>query len=69
MLLPDNPNIFAYVRSLGNSKILVVCNFYGNEIEYKLPKEYENSKELLISNYETTVTNQLRPYEAYMCRI
>lgn len=69
LLLPEDPNIFAYIRNLGNSRILVICNFYGNETEYKLPKEYENRKELLISNYDTTVRNQLRPYEAYMCRI
>ncbi|MDF2871630.1 MAG: alpha amylase catalytic region [Anaerocolumna sp.] len=69
MLLPEDTNIFAYVRTLNNEKIVVLCNFYGEEINYQLPKEYEYTGELLISNYEDTVSNKLRPYEAIMYRV
>lgn len=69
MLLPEDKNIFAYVRTLKDSKIVVVCNFYAEEVEYKLAKEYEDKKEVLISNYGITKPGKLRPYEAFMYRI
>jgi len=69
MLLSEDANIFAYMRSLENSKIVVLCNFYGEEVSYQLPKAYEYAGELLISNYEDTVENTLRPYEAFMYRV
>jgi oligo-1,6-glucosidase/glucan 1,6-alpha-glucosidase len=69
LLLPEDSNIFAYVRILEDSKILVLCNFYGEDINYQLPREYETIKELLVSNYEDIVSNRLRPYEAIMCRL
>lgn len=68
MLLPEDTNIFAYVRTLNMDKIVVLCNFYGEELNYQLPKEYEYTGELLISNYEDTVSNKLRSYEALMYR-
>ncbi len=69
MLLPEDSNIFAYVRTLETSKILVLCNFYGEEVNYQLPKEFSNISEVLIANYEDTMANTLRPYEAIMCRL
>jgi glycosidase len=69
MLLPEDTNIFAYVRTLNNDKIVVLCNFYGEEVNYQLPKAYEYTGELLISNYEDTVSNKLRPYEAIMYKV
>ncbi|ABX42703.1 glycoside hydrolase family 13 protein [Lachnoclostridium phytofermentans] len=69
MLLPEDKNIFAYVRTLKDSKIVVVCNFYENEVEYNIPKEYEEKKEVLISNYGLSLTGRLRPFEAIMYRV
>ncbi|WP_312104567.1 alpha-glucosidase, partial [Lachnoclostridium sp.] len=69
MLLPEDKNIFAYVRTSKDSKIVVVCNFYAEEVEYKLPKEYEDKKEVLISNYSSIKQGRLRPYEALMYRV
>ncbi len=69
MLLPEDTNIFAYARTLNEDKIVVLCNFYGEETDYQLPKEYEYTGELLISNYEDTVSNKLRPYEALMYKV
>ncbi len=69
MLLPEDKNIFAYARTLNKDKIVVLYNFYGEEINYQLPKEYEYSGDLLISNYEDTVSHQLRPYEALMYKV
>lgn len=69
LLLPEHPNIFAYIRTLNNSRILVLCNFYAKEVECQLPKEYDKVSELLISNYENTVPHRLRPYEACMYQL
>ncbi|WOO34523.1 alpha-glucosidase [Anaerocolumna sp. AGMB13020] len=69
LLLPEDTNIFAYARTLNEDIIVVLCNFYGEETDYQLPKEYEYAGELLITNYEDTVSNKLRPYEALMYRV
>lgn len=69
LLLPEDKNIFAYTRTFRDSKILVVCNFYSNEVDYQLPSKDEVIKEILISNYEDTVKNRLRPYEACIYKL
>ncbi len=75
LILEDNEDIFAYVRTLGDEKLVVVCNFYGNEPTFELPKDIQFSEsELLISNYgneEGTVKQfKLKPYEtrAYLLK-
>ena len=69
LLLPKDDNIFAYVRTLNNERIVVLCNFYSEEVSYQLPKEYEELGEVMISNYDSPRKNKLRPYEAYMYRV
>lgn len=69
LILEDHPEIFAYTRSLGDEKLIVVCNFYGNEPRFELPQDIHfRDFELLISNYDVSdgaITNlKLRPYEA-----
>ena len=64
LLLPEDENIFAYVRTLDNQKLLVVCNF--SKIEQKFDfSGYENAK-ILISNYNRDAGEDgiLKPYEA-----
>lgn len=72
ILCPEDKNIFAYIRELNGDKILVVCNFYENEVNFKYDEKY-NSAEILVSNYKDSsnlVENlNLRPYEAIMYRI
>ncbi len=66
MLLENDENIFAYTRTNGDSRLLVVCNFYDKTLEYPF-KEADESMELLISNYKDAEKSiQLRPYEARM---
>ncbi len=69
LILEDNEDIFAYVRTLGDKKLVVVCNFYGNEPTFELLNDIQFSEsELLISNYgdeEGTVKQfTLKPYES-----
>lgn len=74
LLYEDDLNIYSYTRSLGNEKLLVVCNFYDKEVVFEKPKhiKYKDS-EILISNYEDSnecIENiNLRPYEAIVYKL
>lgn len=72
LLSPNDKNIFAYSRALNGDKILVVCNFYGNEVNFKFQQDF-NYAEILLSNYNDSsalIENlNLRPYEAIMFRV
>ena len=53
---PQNPVIFAYTRTLGTDRYLVVLNFSKDEVAYTFP-EGLNARELLISNLESNEEN------------
>ena len=66
LILDDDKDIYAYIRTLGDEKLIVYCNFSENTREVELPEEFTNGK-VLISNYIDAKANQkitLRPYEA-----
>ena len=73
LLYPEHDTIYAYERILGQEKLLVVCNFAGEETDLEIPAEFvEKSAKLLLSNYpetEITGTLHLHPYEARVYRI
>ena len=79
LLLPEDENIFAYVREYEGRKLLVAANFTDKEVECPLLKEWgvpvsedgaDKSRDngvLLIHNYSDLPSQQkLRPYEAMM---
>ncbi|MGN7413095.1 glycoside hydrolase family 13 protein [Paenibacillus sp. SAF-068] len=67
LIFPENPDVFAYTRTLNGTTILVVCNFQGNTIELSLKEQLTASNQLLISNYAGEHSESiLRPYEARM---
>ncbi len=79
LLLPEDENIFAYVREYEGRKLLVTANFTDKEVECPLLKEWgvpvsedgaDKSRDngvLLIHNYSDLPSQQkLRPYEAMM---
>ncbi|UPK46796.1 glycoside hydrolase family 13 protein [Paenibacillus pabuli] len=67
LLYPEDTNLFAYTRTLGDTKLLVLCNFYGKVVPFQIPGGFAGDKTLLISNYSDVVSeNELRPYEARM---
>lgn len=72
LLCPEDKNIFTYIRELNEDKILVVCNFYCDEVNFKLNHD-SNFAEILLSNYSDSSTLlenlKLRPYEAIMYRL
>ena len=70
LLLPDSKEIYVYTRTLGEEKLLVVCNFYEPEVSFELPEEFIGGT-CLISNYpEVSLKAEmtLRPYEAFVIK-
>lgn len=71
LILPDHPEIFAYLRNTDDEKLLVINNFFGKETFFQLPKEVdieEYTGEILLANYPDPPRNVhemlLRPYES-----
>lgn len=64
LLLPEDENIFAYTRTLGDKKLITVCNFSKSEQKFDFTG-YENAK-VLISNYGGDIRDGgiLKPYSA-----
>jgi alpha-glucosidase len=72
LLLKDDPQIFAYTRTLDEEKILVITNLSTEPAEMEdVSLDYE---QLLLNNYEVAVHEPLekitlKPYEARVYRI
>ena len=70
---PEDKSVYAYTRELNGDKILVVCNFYGENIEFNYKDIVNKEPNILLSNYSDSSTNikklKLRPYEAIMFRL
>ena len=70
LLLPEDPDIFAYTRENQEQKLLVICNFFDRTPRIPLREEWQHM-ELLLCNYGCDHNNDryatiLRPYEARM---
>lgn len=77
LLCRENPQIFAYTRESETERLLVVCNFFGESLEWpaeclevRLGAGEQSGMELLLSNYSDNEKERspeiLRPYEAGM---
>lgn len=70
LILEENEDIYAYTRTLGEDKFLIICNFTDKKSVFNLPKNIDyTSQKLIISNYDVEnncniESFELRPYEA-----
>ena len=68
---PDNPQVYAYTRTLGQARFLVVLNFGRKPIEYVLPNGLKPGK-LVLGNLAQVGSEadglSLRPWEARVYR-
>ncbi|MED0971923.1 alpha,alpha-phosphotrehalase [Bacillus paramycoides] len=71
----NHPKIWAYTRTVNNELLLVINNFYGEEITYSAPVNVQldgMKQEVLLSNYggsSKEINNLvLRPYESIVYR-
>ena len=74
LIYPENESILAYTRNLEDEQLMVVLNFYENEIDFKIPDNIDIDKlEIILSNYKDKVikneTIKLRPYEAIVYKV
>ncbi|SHH68016.1 glycoside hydrolase family 13 protein [Clostridium grantii] len=52
LILPEHEKIFAFTRTFENQKLVVVCNFSCEQVEFELPENINyKEKNLLIQNY------------------
>ena len=67
-LYREDDQIFAYIRRLGEERLLTVCNFSEHPAEMEIPEEFTNAR-CLISNLERKSFEGkivLKPYEAFV---
>lgn len=75
LILADHPEIYAFTRTLGDERWLVILNFMRHTPEFVMPADIKFSASgLLIGNYEVDTgqavrTFTLRPYEARVYRL
>jgi oligo-1,6-glucosidase len=70
----DSEEIFAYTRTVGDEKWLVICSFSADEVKFEIPRHINyKSVEHVIGNYEEAPeeieTIDLKPYEALVYRL
>ncbi len=68
MILKDNNKIFAYIREYKNQILLVISNFYSENVNITLDKNLIKNNKVLISNYkEENILKEnmeIKPYES-----
>ncbi|PFK06068.1 alpha,alpha-phosphotrehalase [Bacillus cereus] len=71
----NHPKIWAYTRTVNDEVLLVINNFYGEEITYFVPVHVQldgMKQEVVVSNYKDSSTDikklNLRPYESIVYR-
>lgn len=73
-ILPDDQQVFAYVRELDGEKLVVFNNFYGKEAVISVPSDLQECGQILLDNYHRELSClpgelSLRPYESLAFRI
>lgn len=70
-LLPDDPHLFVYERSLANEKWLVMANFYNKPASYH--GKIQEIDKVVLSNYPNPQQNlvglTLKPYEVIVFKL
>ncbi len=69
LLLPLNPDLYVYIRTLEDEQVLIILNFFDETPTFTLPEDLKGRKpQLLLSNYEVEEEGiqsfEMRPYEA-----
>ncbi|EPB99150.1 MAG: alpha,alpha-phosphotrehalase [Lactobacillus delbrueckii] len=73
-ILPDDQQVFAYVRELDGEKLVVFNNFYGKEAVISMPSDLQECGQVLLDNYQRELSClpgelSLQPYESLAFRI
>ncbi|MCC3754709.1 glycoside hydrolase family 13 protein [Staphylococcus capitis] len=67
----DNPNLFAYTRTLNSKKVLVVGNLTDQVSKLNVPYLIENEQQVMLHNYSSHVIDfdKIQPYEAFVIKV
>lgn len=69
LLFPEDEDVYAYTRTLGEDQWLIVCNFHGGNPIFS----WHGEGKVLLSNYKDSQTDlthvKLRPYEAVIYQV
>lgn len=69
----NSKDLFVYTRTLGERKLLVICNFKNDDILFEVPKDLKGREgKVIINNYEDDRPLKdmlLKPYEAVVYEI
>ena len=60
---PNNNDVLAYERTLGDEKLIVLCNFREHNVKVDAYDGFEN----LLGNYDG-LERELRPFEAVVLK-
>ena len=71
LLEPDNEELFIYTRTLGDEKLVVLCNFTDHDVTIpaSVMSQIPDDAPIMISNYVGNMPAVLRPYEATVRQI
>lgn len=66
LLMEDHKALYAYTREYEGEKLLTVCNFTKESVEFELPEEFIKGTVLLsnVNRQKTEPSFALEPYEA-----
>ena len=72
LLDKEHKQVYAYTRTLGDEKFLILLNFSKEDIEYKIPGTFRHDEEILINNYDSCEQYKdkinLLPYQAVVMK-
>ncbi|MEJ8553870.1 glycoside hydrolase family 13 protein [Tepidibacter sp. Z1-5] len=74
LILSNHDKIYAYTRTLGDEKVVVICNLKGTDALYEYSDFDLSHDKLLLSNYDVkhhddTSNITLKPYEARLYKV
>ncbi len=75
LVLAKHKQIYAYTRTMGDEKLLVISNLFADTAAFNLPRAIKYASwELLVANYEVDPAERirkitLRPYESRVYRL
>ena len=69
LLFPEDPQIFAYTRDDGDTRLLVCANFTGEKAAFQLSAGWEGAGRLIRNYEDAPEEGVLRPYEAFILAI
>ena len=68
LIMENDPQIFAYTRTLEDERLLVVCNYSNEDAAFELPAEFEDAQCLITNLGRGKITEKmvLKPYECFV---